>query len=130
MDFIKISDKKFETLIALTAEEQERGLMYCDNPPPIMTFIYASPRINKFWMKNVPTALDIVFCNKNKITSIWKGLPHSTRIIGDDSLSEIIIELPAGTCERNMLSVGSDIEISLSDKSLMKLLFIKNSFRY
>ena len=75
-NFIIINNKKFKTVLAISEKEQEQGLMYVDWPPPVMSFIYASPRINKFWMKNTKCPLDIVFCFKNKITNILQGEPY------------------------------------------------------
>jgi uncharacterized membrane protein (UPF0127 family) len=84
-------------LLALSYDEQCKGLMYEPFPPPIMSFIYEEPKLNKFWMKNTPSPLDIVFCCNGKITQICKGEPYSTFTIGDDSLSDMVIELPYGT---------------------------------
>jgi uncharacterized protein len=125
-DYIKISGIKFPTLLALTNQEQELGLMYRKPPTPVMSFIYSSPRINKFWMKSTPSPLDIVFCNKNKILSIHCGEPNSTRIIGDDIPSDLVVELPAGTCISNNIKIGNEIEYNFSEKSLMRILMLKN----
>src|SRR5271170_883578 len=91
-----INGRKMETLLAISEEEQSRGLMYVDPPAPNMAFLYGYPKINKFWMKNTKAPLDIVFANKNKIVSICSGKPYSTEIIGDNRLSDLVVEFPAG----------------------------------
>ena len=42
---IKLGDHSFETLLAITAQEQERGLMGVPPPAPVMTFIYGTPSL-------------------------------------------------------------------------------------
>ena len=105
--YIYIDDNIFESLLAISTNEQEKGLMGVEWPPPIMSFLYKEPKINKFWMHNTPSPLDIVFCNNGKINQICKGIPFSTEIIGDNTFSDIVIELPYGTCQKLGIKVNS-----------------------
>jgi len=109
--FIYIHNQVFPTLLALSSEEQERGLMFQEWPPPVMSFIYTAPRINKFWMKNTPSPLDIVFCCQGKVSQLCYGEPHSTSIIGDDKLSDLIIELPHGVVDSSGIKIGHPVGI-------------------
>lgn len=127
-DYINIAGKKVPTVLAITANEQESGLMYKDWPPPVMSFVYASPRVNKFWMKNTPSPLDIVFCLDNKIISICSGEPFSTRMIGEEKKSDLVVEFPAGACKAYGIKIGDSIELECSEKSLMKIFMLKNGF--
>lgn len=104
--YIYIHNTIFPSLFALSSEEQERGLMFQEWPPPVMAFLYEAPRINKFWMKNTPSPLDIVFCHKGKVSEICCGEPHSTSVIGSNLLSDLVIELPYGTAEQSQIKVG------------------------
>ena len=108
---------EFSTLLAITPQEQERGLMHKKWPPPIMSFVYKLPSINKFWMHNTPSPLDIVFCHKNIITNICKGEPYSTALIGDDSFSDLVIEFPYGTCENKKIKVGDSVLLKYDEDS-------------
>lgn len=65
---LKINGKPFNVVIAETAEDQEKGLMFNSNPP-IMCFPYPSARSVNFWMKNTPVPLDIIFCLNGQILS-------------------------------------------------------------
>jgi uncharacterized membrane protein (UPF0127 family) len=129
-DYVKIAGKKIPTILAITTDEQESGLMYKKWPPPVMSFVYASPRINKFWMKNCISPLDIVFSNKGKIISIFAGEPNSTRVIGDDRLSDLVVEFPAGTCKAYDIKVGHEIELEYSDEAKMKIFALKSGIKY
>jgi len=107
--YIYIHERVFPTLFAISSEEQALGLMGQEWPPPVMSFIYAQPKPNKFWMKNTPSPLDIVFCHNGKVTQICKGEPYSTSVIGDDSLSDLIVELPHGMVAACGIQLGHEV---------------------
>ena len=104
--YIYIHNNIFPTLLAISAEEQSKGLMHQAWPPPVMSFVYERPRINKFWMKNTPSPLDIVFCHDGRISQICYGEPHSTSVIGDNLPSDLVIELPYGTTKSSDIKIG------------------------
>jgi len=106
---IYIHDNVFNTLLAISDDEQARGLMDQAWPPPVMSFVYAEPRITRFWMKNTPSPLDIVFCHQGKITQICKGEPYSTAMIGDNKFSDLVIELPYGTAVTSGIKLGHSV---------------------
>src|SRR5882724_9338558 len=108
---ISINNNVFEVLFALSAKEQEIGLMFLDPPIPNMAFVYSKPQINKFWMSNTKVPLDIVFASNNYISQIHKGEPYSTSVIGDNRESDLIIEFPFGTAQQLNIKIGSKIEI-------------------
>ncbi len=109
--YIYISNNVFPTLLAISSEEQSRGLMYEEWPPPIMSFVYAQPQIVKFWMKNTPSPLDIVFCHNGKVSQICYGEPYSTSMIGADKFSDLVIELPHGTADSTGLKINHPVGI-------------------
>jgi uncharacterized protein len=126
MDYVKIGEHIFPTLLAISIDEQERGLMGRQWPPPVMTFVYGRPCQNKFWMKDTPSPLEILFCLNGKITSIYNGIPYSLSIMGSDDPSDIVIELPVGTCEAYNVAVGNDIEMQYAEDNKMKILMLKS----
>jgi uncharacterized membrane protein (UPF0127 family) len=125
MDYIKISDKKFPVLLAISSDEQQRGLMYREPPLPNMCFPSRIPQIRRFWMKSVKADLDVIFCLKNKISSIWRGEAGSTAMIGNDDPCDLVIEMPYGTCKSSGITVGSEINLELSKEAEMKFLMLK-----
>jgi uncharacterized membrane protein (UPF0127 family) len=104
--YVYICDNIFPSLLAISAEEQSQGLMGQQWPPPVMSFLYPKSRINKFWMKATPSPLDIVFCNQGIVSQICFGEPYSTSTIGDNRLSDLIIELPHGTVNYSGIKLG------------------------
>src|SRR5579885_957058 len=125
--YIYISNNVFPTLLAISSDEQETGLMGQAWPPPIMTFVYASPRVNKFWMKNTPSPLDIVFCCQGEVSQICVGEPNNTSIIGDDKHSDLVIEFPRGTVVSAGIKLGHHVGIvKPTAKELQKIIAEKS----
>lgn len=124
--FVNINNNIFSTLLALSEEEQTKGLMGQQWLPPIMSFVYLQPKINKFWMKNTPSPLDIVFSCRGKITQIHKGNPNSTEIIGNDTTSDLIIEYPYGTVSTSNIKLGQTVKLFMpSFEEIRKIISIK-----
>jgi len=122
-----INDDVLPTLLAVSNEEQTAGLMFVEPPTPIMSFVYRTAQVNKFWMKATPSELDIVFSINGKITNICKGEPHSTKLIGDDFPSDLVVELPYGTCAKLNVNVGDSIGLVKNVDKLHQLHEIKNN---
>ena len=118
---IKLGDVEYQTLLSITPEEQEIGLMNIEPPTPIMTFIYNKAKINKYWMHRTPAALDILFCYNGKISQICNGIPYSTAIIGNDTLSDLVVELPAGSCQKNGINIGDNVLLKCDDANAMRV---------
>jgi uncharacterized protein len=109
--YVYIGDNVFSTLLAVSEHEQTIGLMGQAWPPPVMTFVYDSPKVSKFWMKNTPSPLDIIFCHAGKVSQICVGEPYSTAMIGDDRFSDLVIELPHGTVESWGIKIGHSVGV-------------------
>lgn len=122
MDFLKYKNYKIPAVLAITGEEQRKGLMFETNLPPVMAFVYPRPQFNYFWMKNVSEPLDIVFILENKIAAIHKGEPYSTQLIGGHTLSDLVLEFPLGDCEKLGMQVGDKIGMEYQPKTLSKIL--------
>ena len=120
-DVVSIKGQAFPALVAVTAQEQERGLMFQKWPPPIMVFPYQREGYHKFWMHNTPSPLDIIFAKGNSVIGIFKGEPLSTKLIGPDQPSDLVIELPAGTASDLGLSVGDYVSFAPTKETLAKL---------
>ena len=108
--YLYVANNIFPTLLAISEAEQSQGLMYVKPPVPIMSFIYAAPKYNTFWMKNTPSPLDIMFCCNGEVTQICKGEPFSTSIIGDfRKQSDLIVEFPFGTIDNTGIQLGHKV---------------------
>lgn len=127
--YVYIHDNIFPSLLAVSAEEQAKGLMYQEWPPPVMAFVYESPRVNRFWMKNTPSPLDIVFCHNGKVSEICYGEPHSTEVLGTQ-LSDLVIELPRGTVDSVKIKVGQGVGLVSPTLAQLKTIISKKSSHF
>ena len=123
--YIYIHNNVYPTLLAISMDEQAQGLMFQPWPPPVMSFIYATPGINKFWMKNTPSPLDIVFCHRGEVVQICKGEPHSTSQIGDNRLTDLIVELPHGTVAASDIKLGHKVGLIKPTEDELKRIIAK-----
>lgn len=121
--YVSFGDKVFETLLAISQEEQEKGLMHQAWPPPIMSFVYPIAKVSQFWMKNTPSPLDIVFCHKGKVSQICKGEPYSTTVIGANEPSDLVVEFPYGTVIQSNIKLGQDVSLVKPTKEELKKIF-------
>lgn len=120
--FVIINGNRFRVALALSEQEQMNGLMHAEPPLTSMAFVYSRPQINKFWMKNVNDDLDIVFCYKGKIVEIIKAEAQSTKLIGKDQYTDLIIEFPKNIQERFGFKIGDDVKMSLGKEAVNRLL--------
>lgn len=119
-DKVKIGNHVFDTLVAITEEEHNTGLMWKKAPTPVMSFLFDKPDVHKFWMQNTVASLDILFCKGGKVIAIEKGIPYSIELLGPNSETDLVIELPYGTAKKHNIIEGSDVSIKYSVKTLGK----------
>ena len=120
MNFIQIGQHIFPTVLAITAEEHTRGLMFVKDSAPIMSFIYHKAMVNKMWMKNTFIPLDILFCRAGEIVHIGYGQPHSEELIGPEEETDLVVELPKGMVQRFAIQVGQRVDVAHTTGTLAK----------
>jgi hypothetical protein len=122
IDRVYIGQYAFDTLVAVTADEHITGLMYRPWPPPVMVFPYKNAEQRRFWMKNTPSPLDIIFAHAGKIVGIFKGEPLTTTCVGPDSMTDLVIELPYGTVAELNILVGDCVKVCYSADTAIKIM--------
>lgn len=107
--------------LALTPEEQARGLMFRESLPEGrgMLFVFGDPGVKSFWMKNTLVDLDMVFLNdKMKVLRVFHRVPRSRP---DQPESEVaravapasaVLELPAGSARAHKAAPGAVLRVS------------------
>jgi len=90
---VVVNNIQLDCEVAATHEQKMQGLMHQENPPN-MVFLYDNPGYNKFWMKNTPCRLLILFCYKGEVISVEEGKPFSLKSVGPNRLSDLVIEVP------------------------------------
>jgi len=122
--FPKISSfiEKDNVKISITKKEQANGLMGVDNPS-FMVFLYKEACSPRFWMKNTPQPLDIIFCNDDLvISSIRKGEPFDKSLIDPTMPCKAVIEAPFGFCKSSGIDLGDKVKIKYDKGILEKIL--------
>ncbi len=112
---IETPDKNIPVMaeIAVTPEQQERGLMYrtelADNNG--MIFIFEYKKIIAMWMKNTYIPLDMIFFDENGIiTHIHKNaIPHDKTIISSQKPSIGVLEVNSGFTDKYHIRIGQKL---------------------
>jgi len=117
-NYIEITDVP----ISITKKEHQVGLMEVFTPS-FMVFLYKEACLPRFWMKNTPLPLDIIFCNvENNISHIKNGKPFDENVIKINSLCKSIIEAPVGFCKYYGIDLGDKVKIKYDKSILYKIL--------
>lgn len=100
----------FTVEIARTEKEKETGESTHQTIPDGtgMLFLFNPPEAAAMWMRNTPASLDIVFIGADgHIQAIAeKTVPYSERRLTGQGDSAAVLEVAAGTMEKNNIVVG------------------------
>jgi uncharacterized membrane protein (UPF0127 family) len=107
----------FRVEVARTAAQQERGLMFRTNLPQDGGMLFAPypadgpPREARFWMKNTPSPLDIIFIRANgTIARIAENaVPYSEEGLVSGEPVAAVLEVNAGVCARLGIKPGDKV---------------------
>jgi uncharacterized membrane protein (UPF0127 family) len=122
MAILFLENNKFEEVkVAATKEEQKRGLMFVKSPH-LLLFPYKEAKVKKFWMKNVPSYLDIIFCKQGKVIYICEGFPFNEELLGPDEKTDLVLEAPLGFVQYYNVKVGSKIKVKYNVEEIMNIL--------
>ncbi|MDX1517683.1 MAG: DUF192 domain-containing protein [Woeseiaceae bacterium] len=106
---------RFDIYLAVTYEQQKRGLMFVRELPETtgMLFIYPKTDYYSMWMKNTFIPLDIAFATENgTIVNIARHTePQSLKSISSERPVNYVLELNAGVTERLKIHAGSRLII-------------------
>ena len=123
---LRINDQTFEVWLALTSNQQTRGLMHVpaeeltpiargDAVAPVqrgMLFVFPDERELGFWMLNTITALDIAYISADgRIVKTYTMAPLETRIYPSIEPAKYALEVQAGLFEQLGIVAGQTVEI-------------------
>lgn len=107
--------------VAQTPAQQAIGLMFRESLADErgMLFPFESERLARFWMKNVPISLDMIFLNSDRIVGIAADVPpcpaNPCPVYGPETLVDQVIELRGGRAEELGMKTGDRIVIQPLD---------------
>jgi uncharacterized protein len=103
----------FDVYLALTPEQQRRGLMHVRRLPAFtgMLFVYGSDDVRSMWMKNTYFPLDILFIRSDgSVESIAPMTePLSLRSITSGEPVRYVLELNGGVADELKIDSGSTV---------------------
>lgn len=106
---LEINDKEYNVLVAQTEDEKATGLMNVEEMDDNegMLFIYDTPQILEFWMKDTEIPLDIIFIDSDwEVKKIAKGNPFDETIMSCDNV-QYVLELN----QNSGVQVGDEVDI-------------------
>jgi hypothetical protein len=108
---------RFDIYLALTREQQMRGLMFVRDLPQFtgMLFVYRDSGIRSIWMKNTFISLDILFVRANgTVESIFKNAePQSLASMRSSEPVNSVLEVGAGVTKRLHIDTDSRLRLDL-----------------
>ena len=117
----EIAEATIQLEVAETPQQQATGLMYrdCLADDRGMLFPFGTARIARFWMKNVPISLDMVFLNGDRVVGIAADVPpcqvNPCPVYGPEAKVNQVIELRGGRVEELGIKIGDQIEVKFLD---------------
>ncbi|MEM7643680.1 MAG: DUF192 domain-containing protein [Pseudomonadota bacterium] len=104
---------RFRTELALTPEQQQRGLMFREEMARLSSMLFVFPRARErtFWMRNTLIPLDIIFLDDTgTITHIHdNAVPLDETVIPSDGPARAVLEINAGLAADLGLAEGDEL---------------------
>lgn len=101
----------FNVELAVTSEEQTRGLMFREKLPDSggMLFLYNDEDVRYFWMKNTFISLDLIFLSGNRKVV---GIFYAARPMDETTISSVyparyVLEVKAGRAKQCGIKTGT-----------------------
>lgn len=121
----QIAGHQIKLEVAETPDQQATGLMFRESLASDrgMLFLFKEKRVARFWMKNVPISLDMIFIDGSRIVGIASNVPpckaESCPVYGPETnssqliLVDKVIELRGGTAKELGLKINDTINLKL-----------------
>jgi len=113
---IQFNNISLKAEVASEPQDRERGLMFRDslNEDEGMLFIFKTPQVCYFWMKNMRFPIDIIWLSEDKeILGLNQNLLPCNDLC--DSISskkpvKFVLEVNAGFIQRHMVKIGDQLK--------------------
>jgi hypothetical protein len=106
---------RFDIELAVTPEEQARGLMFRKSMAEKegMFFVFDRDEIRHFWMRNTLIPLDMIFIDsKLSVVDIHRNAkPLDETVISSQKPARYVLEVNAGNADKCRIKPGSHIKV-------------------
>lgn len=115
-DKVRISVGSVDAVVEIAASPEQRrlGLMNRQSLEPNegMLFVFRSPRILSFWMRETPLPLDIAFFNADgSLIGVEPMVPFDTRPVTSTALALYALEMNQGWFGANGIRLGDQLKL-------------------
>ena len=104
----------FHVEVATTTRQHSYGLMFTPEVPPHtgMLFVFSTDQVRKFWMKNTPVSLDILFFDQSGIlvSQISNTMPFSETLLVSARPARYVLEIAGGEAARLAIGAGARLK--------------------
>lgn len=104
----------FRVEVADSQEAQTRGLMFRQEIGPDEGMIFPSqvPQMRRFWMRNTPIPLDIIFVGPDRriVNIAANATPYSLESVSSDSPVILVFEIAGGRAAALGIEAGDRLE--------------------
>lgn len=105
--------QQFQMYVAATEARRNQGLMFVKSLKPRegMLFVFRTPQVTSFWMKNCVMALDMLFVGADGriIHVVENAAPGSLATINSMGPAAAVLEFEGGTSARLGLKAGDHV---------------------
>lgn len=111
---VYIRDIPVKAEVVSDAEEIERGLAGRKNLPEGRGMLFEMPEdeIQRFWMRGMQFAIDIIWIGDGRVTGCEKNIqPADPRIFTSPSGAGYVLEVPEGFCDENKVKVNDEVKM-------------------
>ena len=87
-----------------------------------MLFVYPESSKHGIWAKGMKFPINVIWIDGNQISAIKTLNPHLKDIdwCRPDTVSEFVLEVNSGFCEKNNIKIGDPVEIILDEDAVQK----------
>mgnify|MGYP001586068946 CR=1 FL=1 len=112
---LRVGTHEYSVEIADTVIKQAQGLSgrssLAENSG--MLFVFKNPSMQSFWMVGMQFPLDFVWINEGKVIGVTENVPFTPQTARQSppSPANMVLELSAGSVERDGIKVGDVVEL-------------------
>lgn len=113
---LRVGDNEYSVELADTLLSQARGLSgrerLLENHG--MLFVFPSPSLQAFWMKDMQFPLDFIWINGGKVIGVTENVPvvPENNIQRPPSPADMVLEVSAGTVARDKIRIGDEVTLT------------------
>lgn len=116
---VTVNGQSFTVVVARSEKDRQIGLSKTEklDDNQGMLFVFDNPGYYPFWMKEMKFAIDIIYIQNNKVTTVFENANPPTSTDGNLEIyeptekSDKVLELKAGSAKKHNIKKGTSVKI-------------------